>query len=166
MPDTPAPWTHERPRGCLPTLGAGVLLIAVLSTAAVVTGMDQGDAAWGVLMLLFALACVPAGLWLAFGRQGVTVDVRAGTVREYLVALLPLRERFHTLADFRTVSILREKVHHVEDLSFLYHVCLVSPSATVEFTAPPVYAAARDVAVALSTVTGLPLVDGQWRPPS
>jgi len=162
MPQATSPWTYEPPRGCLTTAGAGLLLVSVLSTVSVLAGMAYGDGFWATGMLLFAAACVPVGLWLAFGRKGVTVDVEAGTVREYQLVFIPLKERFLPLGDFRTVSILREKLRKMEDLSHLYHVCLVSPAVTVEVAVPPAYEVARAIAVQLAEVTGLPLVDGQW----
>lgn len=152
-------WTFEQPRGCLPLVGASILGSCALGAVAVVLGMQYGEAAWGVAMLVLVVGALPLGIWFAVGRQGVTVDVQRGTVQEWRRAVVMLESRFHSLAQFQEVTVAREKVRGVEALSWLYHVRLCGPDAQVELWAPGAYEPAREVALALSEHTGLPLTD-------
>ena len=152
-------WTFEEPRGCLRLAGAVLLTACVLGVVAVAFGTQVGELAWGVAMLLVVLAGLPLGVWLAFGHQGITVDVQRGTVQQWRRAIITVGSTFHSLSRFSEVTIARQKVRGVEDVSWLYHVQLWAADGPVEVWAPGSYEAAREVAVALSEHTGLPLTD-------
>jgi hypothetical protein len=158
------PFVYEQPRGCFTWVGLGMLAVAVLGAVAAVLGTQGGDLAWLVASLVFLLACLPPGLWFWLGREGVTVDAAKGTVRQWRTAVVTLKDVFHSLADFPEVSIVRERVRGVEDLSYLYHVQLWSPAQQVEIMAHGNYEVARAVAVPLSEHTRLPLTDRNMPP--
>lgn len=147
--------------GCLSLFGLPFLLIGLGAVAASVAGAI-GDSS-GLPLLFgvpFGLIFATVGGSLVFGRAGLRIDRKAGTIEKWWGLLKPMRSKRYALAEVDCVGLFRELRRSKNSTYTVFPVRIALASgAKVDVSAGQVRNKARAEAEALAKFARRPLED-------
>ncbi len=141
----------------MPFFGMGVLFLILGLQGKATT--ESGEVAEPWKVFLITLPFILVGAALIFGRAGVSIDRRSGSVVSWWGLMLPFRSKRRELGDFTHVSLRRKVVRSDKSTRIVFPVALSGKGADLECESLPAYTQARTKAEQLAKFTSLNLHD-------
>lgn len=150
--------------GCLALFGVPFFLMGLLFMFVGLQGemkTESGEPVEPLFAVLFTLPFVAIGVGLIFGRAGVDIDRRSGSVTSWWGLMVPMRSSRDHLSEFTHVSLRRKVIRSKNSTRIVYPVALAREGEgdDVDCESPGDYTQARNKAEQLAKFTGLNLHD-------
>lgn len=148
--------------GCLALFGLPFFLMGLLFMVMGLKGemkSESGEPVEPLFAVLFTLPFIAIGAGFMFGRAGVDIDHRSGSVVSWWGLMVPIRSRRDDLSEFTHVSLRRKIIRSKNSTRTVYPVALAREGDDLDCESPGDYTQARTKAEQLAKFTGLNLHD-------